>query len=391
MSETDNYYEELGVEPGASRDELREAHRQRVADLEAAREKKGVTDSQLQANRDAVARVRAAWNVLSDPFQRQRYDARLASESEPGSEVEIVDDDAPQADSGQQLTGWRKLLAPPPPRQTGGGNGNGNGKKPPTRTDRNGRPRPEPTVELPPGMRLAEPRVRGMALLFDLAILIVIFFAVNLLVPNLIQSDYRDINDRITKVNDLKSARQDVIDANKSVASAQKAVDKAKSAGATKTAQADLKSAQGDLKSAQKDYRTAQKDAKDKGVPQARLDDSPNQLQKYSDKLADDVRGTTFIMYGVVFVLATLYLVPITARKGYTLGMRNRKIKIVRIDGSPVGWYGAFTHFAVPILLAIAIPTFGVVLGLGMVAWGYFDKNGQGIHDKLARTLVVDA
>ena len=48
---TDNYYEELGVEPGASRDELREAHRQRVADLEAARAKKGVTDSQLQANR----------------------------------------------------------------------------------------------------------------------------------------------------------------------------------------------------------------------------------------------------------------------------------------------------------------------------------------------------
>src|ERR1044071_1196505 len=107
----DNYYEELGVEPGASRDELREAHRQRVADLEAARDKKGVTESQLQANRDEVARVPAAWNVLSDPFQRQRYDTQLASDSEPGSEVEILDDDAvPQAGSGQQLTGWRKLL-----------------------------------------------------------------------------------------------------------------------------------------------------------------------------------------------------------------------------------------------------------------------------------------
>ena len=52
----DNYYEELGVEPGASRDEIREAHRQRVSDLEAAREKKGVTESQLQANREQVAR-----------------------------------------------------------------------------------------------------------------------------------------------------------------------------------------------------------------------------------------------------------------------------------------------------------------------------------------------
>src|SRR5829696_2295055 len=108
----ENYYEQLGVEPGASRDELREAHRQRVADLEAAREKKNVSDAQLQANRDEVARVRAAWNVLSDPFQRQRYDAQL--DAPVGDEVELVDDDAgPQAGTGQQLTGWRKLLAPP--------------------------------------------------------------------------------------------------------------------------------------------------------------------------------------------------------------------------------------------------------------------------------------
>jgi uncharacterized RDD family membrane protein YckC len=389
MSE-ENYYEELGVEPGASRDELREAHRERVSELEAARERKGVTESQLQANRDAVARVRAAWNVLSDPFQRQRYDAQLAAESEPGSEVEIVDDDVtPQTGGGQQLTGWRKLLAPPPPKEGGAGAGNRNGASgtaPPGR-----RPRPEPTVELPPGMRLAEPRVRGMALLFDLSIVIVIFFGVNLLVPNLVQSDYRDINDRITKVNDLKSAREDLTDAQQSVNSAQKAVDNAKSASATKTAQSDLKSAQSDLKDVQKDYRDAQKDAKDEGVPQARLDDRPKQLQTYSDKLADDVRGTTFIMYGVVFGLAMLYLVPITARKGYTLGMRNRKLRVVRVDGSPAGWYAAFTRFALPLLLAIAIPTFGVVLGLGMVAWGYFDRNGQGIHDKLARTLVVDA
>jgi len=91
------------------------------------------------------------------------------------------------------------------------------------------------------------------------------------------------------------------------------------------------------------------------------------------------------------FVLAIAYLVPITARKGHTLGMRGRRIRVVRVDGSPVGWYPAFTRFALPILLALAIPSFGVILGLGMVAWGFFDRNGQGIHDKLARTLVVDA
>lgn len=380
----DNYYEQLGVEPGASRDEIREAHRQRVADLEAAREKKGVTESQLQANRDEVARVRAAWNVLSDPFQRQRYDAQLEAASEPGGDVELVDDDdtGPQPGTEQQLTGWRKLLAPPPPKPAASGaSGSSNGSRKGAQANPNRRPRPEPTVVLPEGMTIAEPRVRGMAQLFDVAILIVIFFAVQFILPPLIQSDYRDLQDRATKVTDLKSAREDLNDAQKSVNSAKTASDK--------------KSAQSDLKSAQKDYKSAVKDAKDADVPARFLSTesppSPKALQKYADHLGEKTRTTTIITLVVTFVLAMLALVPISARKGYTFGMRNRNLRLVRVDGAPVGWYGAFTHFAVPILLTLAIPTFGPVLGLGMVAWGYFDRNGQGIHDKLARTLVVSA
>ena len=359
---TENYYEDLGVEPDASRDQIRNAHRQRIADLEAARGKKGVSESQLQANRDEVARVRAAWNVLSDPFQRQRYDAQLASASEPGGDVELVDDDTPEPAAGTQLTGWRKLLAPPPPKQGAGGNRNGAGK---TAASSNRRARPEPTVVLPAGMKIAEPRTRGMALLFDLSVLIVIFFAVSLIVPRLIQSDYQDIQDRISKVSDLKDARQSVIDA--------------------KTSK--------EKTSANNDFKNAVKSAKNAGVPAQYLesDVTTKQLQTYSDKLSDDIRTTSYLTSGLTFVLAMAYLLPIAARKGYTLGMRGRKIKLVRVDGSPVGWYASFTHFAVPILLAIAIPSFGVILGLGMVAWGYFDRNGQGIHDKLSRTLVVDA
>ena len=90
-------------------------------------------------------------------------------------------------------------------------------------------------------------------------------------------------------------------------------------------------------------------------------------------------------------VLAMLYLVPSTARTGKTFGMRNRGIKVIRLDGSPVGWYPAFVRFFIPVLLAVAIPSFGPVLGLGMVGWGYRDRNRQGIHDKLAKTVVVVA
>jgi hypothetical protein len=329
--------------------------------------------------------VRAAWNVLSDPFQRQRYDAQLEAGAEPSGDVELVDDDSAPQQSGAELTGWRKLLAPPPPKDAGAGNGNSNGngkgKAPAPRLDRRGRPRPEPTVVLPEGMRIAEPRVRGMALLFDISILIVIFFAVSLAVPRLIQSDYQDIQDRISKTNTLHDDRQNVLDAQKSVAAAKSA--------------SDTKSAQSDLKSAQKDYESARKDAKDAGVPAKYTNSdqpaSPKQLQTYADNQADKIKTTSYITTGLTFVLALAYLVPVTALKGRTLGMRGRKIRVVRIDGSPVGWYASFTRFALPILLALAIPSFGVILGLGMVAWGYFDRNGQGIHDKLARTIIVDA
>ncbi len=381
MSESENYYEELGVEPGASRDELREAHRQRVADLEAARDKKGVSEAQLQANRDEVARCGRRGTCSPTRSNASATTRELGSdaEPEPGSDVELVDDDVDATQgSGAELTGWRKLLAPPPPKNAGGGNGNG--KTPARRTDRNGRPRPEPTVVLPAGMTITEPRVRGMALLFDISILIVIFFAVSLVVPRLIQSDYQDVQDRISKTTDLKDARQSVIDARRRAR--QDAVTKAQSV-------------------AQKDYRSAVKDAKDADVPARFLNpaDPPTtkQLQTYADNQADDIKTTGYVTTGLTFVLALAYLVPITALKGRTLGMRGRKIRVVRIDGAPPGWYASFTRYALPILLALAIPSFGVILGLGMVAWGYFDRNGQGIHDKLAapswstRSLEISA
>jgi uncharacterized RDD family membrane protein YckC len=90
-----------------------------------------------------------------------------------------------------------------------------------------------------------------------------------------------------------------------------------------------------------------------------------------------------------------LYLVPITAKTGRTLGMRNRRLKVVRVDGSPVTWWAAFARFFVPLTVAfvllIQLSTLAPLLGLAIVGWSFFDKNRQGIHDKLARTVVVSA
>jgi uncharacterized RDD family membrane protein YckC len=371
MSE-DNYYEQLGVEPGASRDEIRDAHRARVADLEAAREKKGISDSQLQQNREEVARVRAAWNVLSDPFQRKRYDAQLGAAD--GDEIDLVDAEADEGSAQPgtevQLTGWRKFMSPPPPKTTATKSGaNGNAKTQPT----NKRQRPEPTIVIP-GMQLAEPRQRGMAMLFDIAILMVIYTAVSFLLPPVVQSDYPDIVKQIDKISAVHSAQNDLTDA--------------KQAAAKKETAATQK----DVNSAQKDFDTAVKDAKKEGITPA---DGTKALDKQEQDLRDSIVGTQYLISFTILILGLLYLVPITARTGRTLGMRNRRLKIVRVDGTPVTWWPAFIRFFIPLAIAfvllIQLSTLAPLIGLAIVGWSFFDRNRQGIHDKLARTVVVAA
>ena len=404
---SDNYYEELGVDPTASRDEIRDAHRQRVADLEAVRDKKGVSDSQLQANREQVARVRAAWNVLSDPFQRQRYDADLAAPA--SNEVEILDDDAgAQEGTAPQPTGWRRLLAPPPPKPAPSGGNGANGKNGATaKPASNRKPRPEPTIQLPGGVQLAEPRQRGMAMLFDIAILMVIYTGVSFLLPAAIQSDYSDIVKQIDKVSALGTAQSDVADAQKDVAAtrkdidqSQQALDDATTTKATDSAQSKLDSAQSDLKSANSDLKDAQKDVKDstKEVKDAGIK-NPTTTAKASDAKEQDLRdsivGTQYAISITILVLGLLYLVPSTARSGRTFGMRNRRLKVVRVTGEPVGWWPAFIRFFIPLavafLLLIQLSTLAPLLGLAIVGWSFFDRNRQGIHDKLAKTVVVSA
>ena len=61
---------------------------------------------------------------------------------------------------------------------------------------------------LPAGMQLAEPKARGMALLFDLSIVLVIFFAVSVLLPPADPERLRTTSsDQITKVNDAQDAQ----------------------------------------------------------------------------------------------------------------------------------------------------------------------------------------
>jgi uncharacterized RDD family membrane protein YckC len=76
-------------------------------------------------------------------------------------------------------------------------------------------------------------------------------------------------------------------------------------------------------------------------------------------------------------------------RWGRTVGkwlMRTRVVSVV--DGGPLGLTRAFQRSLVPTSLS-AIPGIGVLLGIGIYVWAFFDPLRQGVHDKAAGSIVV--
>ena len=206
-------------------------------------------------------------------------------------------------------------------------------------------------------MEFAETRTRGTALLIDFLILFVIYMiAFAAVLPALVDQRYPvqtkridAINQQITQLDKQKTKADDRAD-NSKLSKPERA-----------TAKAESKS----------------------------LD---TQITKKTDQVTEiskDFQGFALVLYGVILVVMLAIVVPPVALTGQTLGMRIRKVRVVRVDGSPVGWVGAFTRFLVPLALALFIPSLGAIAGLGMVVWFFRDRNRQGIHDKLAKTLVV--
>jgi len=123
VSTDTTYYELLGVAPDAPKDEIRSAYQAKLADVRADRTREEETrrpsDDVIRAKRQEEAELRTAWQILSDPVQRQRYDEKVyvdgtgeadtepdtdADEAEPSDEpVEAVEDElvpAPAARAG---------------------------------------------------------------------------------------------------------------------------------------------------------------------------------------------------------------------------------------------------------------------------------------------------
>jgi predicted Zn finger-like uncharacterized protein len=93
-------------------------------------------------------------------------------------------------------------------------------------------------------------------------------------------------------------------------------------------------------------------------------------------------RGIFPLIWLFTTVIGLAYYVVFTGACGQTLGKMALRIKVVRTDGGDLGYGGAFLREVPGKFIS------GLILGIGylMVA---FDQRKQGLHDKIAGSLVV--
>jgi uncharacterized RDD family membrane protein YckC len=125
--------------------------------------------------------------------------------------------------------------------------------------------------------------------------------------------------------------------------------------------------------------------------------DNAKAKQKADQKALADEQGVTnptqVAFSYVAYFIGFLILVIPAGFTGRTLGLRMQKLKVVRDNGSPLGWGGAIKRYglllAVTVLLSpIAGPLAGAIVLIGVTTW-MRNPNMQGIHDRLVHTLVV--
>ena len=99
------YYELLGVAPDAPKDEIRSAYQAKLADVRADRTREEETrrpsDDVIRAKREEEAELRTAWQILSDPVQRQRYDEKVHVDGTGDADVEAAEDEDEDADGDE--------------------------------------------------------------------------------------------------------------------------------------------------------------------------------------------------------------------------------------------------------------------------------------------------
>lgn len=313
---SDSHYEILGADEDASRDEIRAAYRERVGELDPDTWTGDAADRRTRASA-----VNRAWNVLSDPFQKERYDDQLGA-----GDVDLTDDDEGDDDDGDGELPAR-------------------GSRRPAR-GRGGRDRPTAT---PTGQPLAAMRARINALSVDVLVILVILVGLSFIIGNVFSESAVEV-----------TIRGDVV----------------------RTTELDGRS-----------YRDA-KDTEEEIARKEWLDDNSGPLEDKDvevEKVDVIPRNVGLIGQVVTLILAIGYVTIPSLARGQSPGKRFFKIRVVSADGAKARPMQIVLHYGVSIALATAIAVPGAAAAIGMTFWSNWDKAGQGINDKLAKTFVIEA
>ena len=82
MPEWEDFYEILDVGSEATDEEIRRAWRRKAFDLHPDR-KTGASEEERRRAEDSLKVVNRAYQTISDPFTRERYDPAVAPAKEP--------------------------------------------------------------------------------------------------------------------------------------------------------------------------------------------------------------------------------------------------------------------------------------------------------------------
>jgi hypothetical protein len=333
----DDYYALLGVDADASVDDIKGAYRER---------KSGI-DTTNADGRASAARLNKAWNVLSDPYQRGRYDEQRAEAVDAGT-LDDGDSDVVVASNGAATK-----------------DGPRNDRRARAQTAREARIAAQrtPTITMPEGTRFPSQKARGIAMGIDLFVVLVLFVGSQFLIVSLEKSNHRATYDAHQEL-----VNHTIPDAQKQTSNNNKSLDAAKKANN----EADIAK-----------YTAAVKASKDKETA----------LNKQLDALGKKLAPTEQAVTIGFLVLGLLYLVAPSALTGQTLGKRLMKVKVVRENGAKLGWSAAVVRYGLLVLVAYFLsllvgPFAPVIVLFGVTMW-MRNPNMQGLHDRIAHTIVV--
>ncbi len=354
MSSVDDYYELLGVDADAPVGDIRAAYRDKKAAVAA--------DKDTERAKTEVAALNKAWNVLSDPYQRGRYDEQLAGSADPDGD-DADDDSDTEAD------------APVPARRR-------QSKTSPRADARRDARNAKPTVTLPAGMGFPPSRARRVAMFIDLALLVLLFLGSQFLVISREKAQHRAAYDKVTQLNGNGSNSISKAHAATSAANKTASADVTAYTNLVKTKGANSPDAQTALAKKNADLHAA-KLAKNH-------EDALNKELTHEESVLAPISN---LISGLFFLLSLLILVVPSLFGGATFGKRTQHIRVVRIDGSPARAMDIFRRYAVLVFAAYVLTLFlrspvGAVIAV-FIASISRNPNTQALHDRFARTLVV--